>query len=207
MTTKSSKLVVPSASHSSLTAVDISLVPLPSSSCVTKDQDFGNSISKIDEINSIFHTGNRSATIVKGSNAKSKTQDVKSHVAVVDYSSQFVSNQLNHTPSDECIKPKHPPIPVNLTILTLTGSMIFWYSLYFRNNHSKDDDLMNLAEKVMIQLFEVASRFSRYCFPIYWIKRKEETKSFALLKIKSFLLRYLTPDKAEHIMSVIVDKK
>ena len=198
MTTNSSKLALPSTSNSSMTTVDISLTPLPSTTCASKNQ-YSRKSSK-------FQTGGRSAANVNCNDTEIKPQDNISLTTAVEMahnSSQFVPNQPNSIPIDECFGPKPPPIPVNITILVFSGSMIFWYLLYIRNNQSKDNNWIILIEKVMLQVFEVFTRYTRYCFPLYCIKRKEETKNFAVDKIKSFLLRYLTQDKTEKIVRFI----
>ena len=197
MTTNSSTLDLPSASHS-LTTVDISLTPLPSSSCTPKNQDSRKS--------SKYLTGDRSASNVNSNESENKPQDDRSPTTAVEMAHnplQLVLNQSNSIHLDECFGPKPPPIPVNLSILVFSGSMIFWYLMHIQHNYSNDNNWINLIEKVMLQIFEVFTRYTRYCFPLYWIKRKEETKNFALHKIKSFLLRYLTQDKIEKIVRFI----
>ena len=101
MTTNSSTLDLPSASHS-LTTVDISLTSLPSSSCTPKNQDSRKS--------SKYLTGDRSASNVNSNESENKPQDGRSPTTAVEMAqnpSQLILNQSNRIHLDECFGPKH----------------------------------------------------------------------------------------------------
>ena len=206
-TTKCSNLDSQMSSMSALTAVDISLAPHQSTSSafvennpekVFRNKSFpGTHKINIKEISSISSNINENETLEQGDGKLPTALEMcNDHLQLVPY-------QHNNNPApEESSGPQPPPIPVSFTMIIFSGSIIILYVIY-SSHHNGDDDWKNKAEKVMIQFFEVFARFTRHFVPIYWLTKKDETRVFALLKIKTFLLRYLAQDNAEKIMCMI----
>ena len=224
-TTKCSNLDSQMSSMSALTAVDISLAPHQSTSSafvennpekVFRNKSFpGTHKINIKEISSISSNINENETLEQGDgklptalemcNETATLKDGKLPTALEMCNDhlQLVPYQHNNNPApEENSGPQPPPIPVSFTMIIFSGSIIILYVIY-SSHHNGDDDWKNKAEKVMIQFFEVFARFTRHFVPIYWLTKKDETRVFALLRIKTFLLRYLAQDNAEKIMSMI----
>ena len=207
-TTRSTTLEHAQSSISSLTTVDISLAPhqSTSSSSVKPNLEKGSTNKSVPRTNKIYIIERTPSSSSANDNETIEQDDSKQTTALEMCNDhlQLVQYQHNKNQPEENSGPKAPPIPVSFTMLIYTGSIIVMYVMYISNNHSKDDEnWRNKANKVMLQLAEVFARFTRHFVPLYWLTKKEETRIFAIHKIKTSLLRYFDQGIIENILSLI----
>ena len=105
--------------------------------------------------------------------------------------------------------PKPPPIPANFTISIFVVTYLAYIAIYyiFSLLTTQQNGFIVTTEKIGLQMFELLVRYCRNLFPVYWLTKKDETRNFALHKIRMYLLRYLSQEKAETIMAFVDDNK
>ena len=101
--------------------------------------------------------------------------------------------------------PRPPPIPANFTITIFVVTYLLYAAVYYIISFTtQEQNFFNgQIDKIIWKLLELVKRYFRNFFPVYWLTKKDETREFALHKIRTYLLRYLSQERAEKIMYLV----